>query len=328
MTVTLGILVPTHVGEPGPPEERPVGRAALELMGEGITVVFGDSARDGTLSGLIPRHGGWDRASSVPIIAAYDRFPARLYPERYRALLGGLGKVPVGNPPGLNALLQDKLAAQQLAAGLGLSMPEVEADPARFEHLLASWGAAYIKPRHGTAGRGVMRVVAGEPIPSLLEGAHADADGPPLLQRAIAPPAGWRGISVRVAAQRRENGTWLLNPPVARRSRTDWVVNADRGAEVAPATDVLPKATIKKILEVCDTACEGLAARPNGRWLLETGIDLVIDEDLRPWLIELNARPRGRLAALAALDPARFAELHRDACTRPLRVLAALARAG
>jgi hypothetical protein len=164
MAVTLGILVPTHVGEPGPPEERPVGRAALELVDGGTTVVFGDSAQEGTLSGLIPRAGGWDRASGVSIAAAYDRFPARLYAERYRVLLDGLGRVPIGNPPELNALLQDKLAAQDFATGLGLSMPQVEADPDRFEATLAGWGAAYIKPRHGTAGRGVTRLVAGPPI--------------------------------------------------------------------------------------------------------------------------------------------------------------------
>jgi glutathione synthase/RimK-type ligase-like ATP-grasp enzyme len=327
MTVRLGILVPTHVGEPGPPEDRPVGRAALELLDDGITVVFGDRAHEGSLAGLTPRPGGWDRATDVPISAAYDRFPARLYPERYRAVLDGLGKVPVGNPPEVNALLQDKLAAQQFATGLGLTMPPVETDPERFDAALASWGAAYIKPRHGTAGRGVMRLTAGEPIPSHLHGVRIEADGAPILQRAIVPPAGWRGISVRVAAQRREDGSWLFNPPVARRSRTDWVVNADRGAEVAPATDVLPKGTIERILAICDTVCGGLGARPDGRWLLELGIDLVIDEDLQPVLIELNARPRGRLAVLAALDPDRFAMLHRSACARPLRVLAALVAA-
>ena len=53
---------------------------------------------------------------------------------------------------------------------------------------------------------------------------------------------------------------------------------------------------------------------------------MVIDADGRPWLLELNSRPLGRLGALAAIDPERFATAHREACMRPLRFLAARVR--
>ena len=73
----------------------------------------------------------------------------------------------------------------------------------------------------------------------------------------------------------------------------------------------------------CQATCAALAAHPDGRWLVEIGLDLVIDSEGRAHVIEVNSRPRGRLEALAALAPDRFAAAHREACGRPLRYLAA-----
>ena len=53
------------------------------------------------------------------------------------------------------------------------------------------------------------------------------------------------------------------------------------------------------------------------------GVDVVLDPDLEPWVLELNGTPRGRLEALSAQAPDRFEAAHIAACCRPLRTLAA-----
>ena len=61
--------------------------------------------------------------------------------------------------------------------------------------------------------------------------------------------------------------------------------------------------------------------------MVEAGVDLVLDEQHHPWLIEINSRPRGRMEALASLDPQTYLNAHIDACARPLQVIAAWAEA-
>lgn len=248
-------------------------------------------------------------------------------PARYSAFVNELGDVPMANPPATMALFQDKLATQDWARARGLPMPEVESDPRAFDGQLARWQRGFLKPRFGTAGRDIALWVAGHPRPERVLSATTAADGPWFLQRAITPYPPWRGVCVRVAAQRRIDGGWHLCPAVARYSERDWVVNAARGSGVALADEFLPIETNRAIAALCARITAAAAELPDGDWLLEIGIDLIIDERGVPWLLELNSRPLGRLAALAASEPARFAEAHRQACMRPLRVLAAWARA-
>jgi glutathione synthase/RimK-type ligase-like ATP-grasp enzyme len=96
-------------------------------------------------------------------------------------------------------------------------------------------------------------------------------------------------------------------------------VNAARGADVVPLEDAAE--AVRVALRIADV----LAALPDGRDLVEIGVDLVLDPDGRPWPIEVNGRPRGHLEALAASDPARWAAAHVAACARPLRWLASRA---
>ena len=331
-----------------------MGRAALALAREGIVLVFGDRVRGGAMSGFIAGPGRWRAVEDVAVAAIYDRFAWRWEPARYQAILaeleGPAGRLPVANPPGLMHLCQDKLATQRLAEQLGIPVPAVESDPGRFAARLADWSVAFVKPRFGTAGRGVVRIaLENQPgdetgvcralslvaeLPGCLEalervrGPEATVDGPLFLQRAVPPPDGFRGVCVRVNMQRVAassdpgGDSWHANPGVARRSIGDWVVNAARGADVAPADDVLSPATLQAIHGICRQLCMSLAGQPEGEWLVELGFDLVLDCEFAPWLLEINSRPLGRLAALAELDPERFGAAHLEACMRPLRYLA------
>ncbi|MEQ1504663.1 MAG: YheC/YheD family protein, partial [Myxococcota bacterium] len=224
---------------------------------------------------------------------------------------------PIANPPSIAAVCRDKLATQQAigrarAGRAAVRMPEVEGDPDRFADALAAWGAAFVKPRFGSFGDGVSRVVAGDAVPAAIEGQ------PVILQRAVPPPVGWAGVCVRVLVQREADG-WVAET-VVRRSRTDPVVNAARGAEVA-AAEVLGDG-FDAVVNAARAAATALAALPDGEDLLEVGVDVVVDDRGAPWVVEVNGRPLGRLEVLAAAAPDRWADAHLAACARPLRWLA------
>jgi glutathione synthase/RimK-type ligase-like ATP-grasp enzyme len=324
---TIGVLVPVDPGPPPPPPEaRPIGRAALALAREGLRVVFGDAVRDGRMSGLEAVPGGWRPVRDVPVLALHDRFPSQRRAARFAEIRAGAGDLPIGNPPALTMLCRDKLACQRALEAAGVSaQPPVEADPTRFAATLAGWGAGFLKPRYGALGIGVARVEPGDALPTALPGAVPGREDPAILQRAVPPPDGWGGWSVRVVCQRAPGGGWVLGEPAVRRHRSDPVVNAARGAEVAPGSDVLGTATGAAVHALARQVTAALDTLPEGRWAVEVGVDLVIDRDGVPWLVEVNSRPRGRMEALAAADPGRFQDAHVAACGRPIAALAWLA---
>lgn len=325
--IGIGVLVPVNPGAPPPPESRPIGRAALALRRDGVLAVFGDqvevSGGQVWMTGLVAVPGGWE-AAQVPVRALHDRYPSQRRAARYTEILSAKGALPVGNPPSLTMLCRDKVDSQHYLAAHGVPMPPLVLLPSGWDDALAEWGAGFLKPRYGALGIGVRRVLPGDPLPEKVEGVVPGRLEPTILQRAVRPPAGWAGQSVRALCQRLPSGGWHLCPPAARLSRTDPVVNAARGAEVQPASDVLSAETMADIAAACRASCAALARHPDGGWLVEIGLDLAIDAQGRAHVIEVNSRPRGRLEALAALDPERFGDAHRDACARPLRFLAAV----
>jgi len=323
MTVHVGVLVPLRPGAPrGTPEEMPIGRVALRLRAEGIEAVFGREAEAGRVTGFLARPRRWAPVEGVAVVGAYDRYPSKKDPTGHADLQAGLSGLPLVNPAALTLLCRDKLACQRHLEARDVRMPEVTGDPATFEEALAAWGAAFVKPRYGAFGSGVRRLLRGDPVPRTAPGAVQGAPEPTLLQRAVPAPDGWAGISVRLLVQRDEHATWVTNPAVARRNRTDPVVNVARGAEAAPATDVLAPDTMRAIERAGLQVAEALSDHPDGAWLGELGVDLAIDPANRPWVIEVNSRPRGRLEALAEADPGRWMSAHLTASARPLRFLA------
>ena len=293
-----------------------IGRAALALRREGVRVVFGHRVVHGQASGLEATPDGWRQVEDVPVRAAQDRLAGREQDPIWLAALAGLSGLPVGNPPTIKRLTRDKLACQRRLEQAGLALPEVEDDPARFDRQLARWGAAFLKPRRGSLGIGVARVEPGDDL--------TRAGDPWLLQRAVGPAPGVAGIALRLLAQREPEGGWLLCEPVARISRDDPVVNVERGASVTAGSEILSGEALRDLREQATRCCQALSAGPEGDHAVELGIDFVLDGDGMPWLIEVNSVPRGRLKALAALDPARWSRDHEETAIRPLRRLLTL----
>ena len=322
--ITIGVLVPTHGQTPtDPPETRPIGRAALSVATDGVDVVFGDAVREGCISGYRAIPGGWEPVDSVPFDAIHDRFPSQLRAQRYAEILQGVGDLPMGNPVAFTMLCRDKLETQRVLEAHGVPMPAVCGDPQHFSAQLAAWGTGFIKPRYGALGIGVTRVQPGDPLPVELPGVVPQRPDPSILQAAIAPPEGWASRTVRVLIQRTPEGGWWSGTPVVRQSREDPVANAARGAQVASGDQVLEEETLARLRIATDALCHALDGIDPGGLALEAGADFVLDTNHRPWLIELNSRPRGRMEVLSAHDPERYQAAHIMACARPILRLAA-----
>jgi glutathione synthase/RimK-type ligase-like ATP-grasp enzyme len=271
------------------------------------------------MSGHLASVGAWEPVFERPIDALCDRFPSQGRSAVWAAAIGGAGALPFGNPPSFTELCRDKLVAQRVLEASGVEMPAVEADPARFRERLAEWGAAFLKPRYGSLGAGVRRVTVGDALPAIVEGLQGLE--PALLQRAVPPPAGLAGCVIRLLLQREPDGAWVALPPVIRSSTEDPVVNVARGATVSASLPAHAALALEVAGRRLSQALDRLA---DAAWIVEVGADLCLDPDGEPHLIELNGRPRGRLAELAKLDPGRFQAAHEAALLRPLRRMAAL----
>lgn len=305
----LGLLTPlaSH-RSPRRPSASAFGKAARAAGHVGIDLVLTDHVEGGRAWGSRVEGDAWVPAVGVRCDAWLHRFPDGDRPADWTALVRELGDAPLVNPEKAVALCRDKAACHDLLAAAGVPVPDqVAADLPR---ALDAWGAAFLKPRHGAFGRGVRRVVPGDALP---EGDDW------VLQRAVPPPQGWAGVSVRVLVQREPDGSWHVAPGAVRRHATDPVVNHARGATVVP-TDVLDRPAAVDAAALA--AATALAAQPWGDDLGELGVDVVVDPDGGAWVIEVNGKPRGRLEALAALDPARFGPEHEAALLRPLRFAA------
>ena len=322
-TRSIGVLVPTNGSTPTvPPHERPIGRAALQLLERGIDVVFGDRVSGGKISGFRVAENRWIEANHVSVVGFHDRFPSQIRAEPFRKIQAELCGIPMGNSLVFTMLCRDKVAAQRHFESRGIRMPPVEVDPTRFHTAIKTWQSAFLKPRYGALGIGVRRVKQGDSLPTHTAGVVENRPDPTILQAAISPPKGWASQTVRVLIQRTPQGGWFYGTPVVRRSQTDPVANAARGAEVAAGPDVLSSPILIRIEQEVRLICAALETMEEAHHMVEAGIDLVLDQDFEPWLIEINSRPRGRMEVLASSNPRNYHAAHVDACARPLEVIA------
>lgn len=315
MTRALLVWVRDRPGTPLPAAERAVGRAGMALSTGDVPVVFGQRIAAGRATGLrVGTDGSWEPVDDMAIGAVAMRFPRRSYPDLYREGLAGIRAadwtIPIVNTPMFSDLTADKLATQHALMPV-VDMPAMEIDAAAFSARLMEWGTAFLKPRFGSKGEGVVRLTAGDAIPQATAGEV-------LLQRAVEPPSGWAGISLRVLVQREGDG-WTVPTIVARTSRDDPTVAVARGAEVVAARTVVGAKTLDVVYQRTETIARRLGDQ--GPWdpedVVEMGVDFALDVDGKPWCLEVNSIPRGRLRALAVREPSLQAE-HEAAVRRPL----------
>ena len=292
----------------------------MALEPQGIGVVLGWETHQGILSGVRAQGDRWVKVSE-PVHAIHDRFPSQQRHAAWLQAQRGLPGILWSNPTSLVALCRDKVASQRVLERARLPIPPIEARPEEFQHALQRWGGGFLKPRFGALGYGVHTLAPSDVAPPSAPAWDGGPRQATLVQRAVLPPSGWAGVTVRANVQREEDGSWYVLPMVVRRSQDDPVVNTARGAEVVAAVDVMP-AVIPKLQRLARRTARAVSDHPDGHALLELGVDFAIDEAHEPWILEVNTRPRGRLRSLHQLDPVRWANAHLEAYTRPLRVLA------
>lgn len=325
--IVVAVLVPPiHTTKPNP-ASFPIAKAISSLEQIGILTVFGFKlfSQNNTVwinGSYVDNNAFIESKFKVDII--HDRFPSQIRYEHFQRLQLTAPKTLFGNPFSLTLLCRDKLRSQRLLEEHGCIFPEVTDAFDDFNELLHTWGTGYIKPQFGSLGKGVTAVKPGMVLQSHVEGLVSERLEPTLLQRGIDAPKGWKGMSVRQLMQRDIEGDWIPRTAVLRRSKNTSVVNVSKGAEAVPAEDFLPSDTIRSIQQQSLQACRILSKVPDGLTAVEFGLDFVVASDYRPWLIEVNSRPRGRLEALTVRDPERFTLEHIHSCTQPIRYLASL----
>ncbi len=235
--------------------------------------------------------------------------------------------LPLVNTPALLRLCRDKLGFATLAEKAGLPTPPTEGDPGAMFDRLLEWGAAYFKPRHGARGRGVVRlqVEPGAILAQSDEGAHRIplesfpdwvstrvAREPHVLQQAVqGTRAGPGALSIRSLVQRDGEGRWVSRRAVVRFARSGITGNVACGAEVHLLEEVRAALGGREPDEVAE-AIRSLDARVAAviehglgdlaPLAVEIGVDHVLDSRGRPWVIEVNDTPQGRLGWLAGKE--------------------------
>jgi glutathione synthase/RimK-type ligase-like ATP-grasp enzyme len=299
---------------------RELEAAATAVSTRGLPVVLGGRAEGGAVIGRRFVDGAALQPGPVHVHGCWHRFADHARPIAWRKLRRGLRGALILNPPKAVDLCRDKLRCQRFLEARGVAQPEVSGDVGAFPALLRAWGAAFLKPRGGSMGRDVVLLRAGDPLPTLTPGAW-------VLQRAVAPPAGFAAMCARVLIQREPEGTWWVAPIAVRTSHDQPVANHARGAAVHDAADLLPASAVERLLLSARRVAEAFAQHPGGDLVAELGVDLVLDPDLREHVIEVNGKPRSSVRALAAAAPDRYAQALARARELPLLRIHAVAAA-
>ena len=294
----IGVLVSTHN-----PTRKTIKRPMMDTH---FPVVFGQK--------LFVNEQKQVFLEDTQICALYDRFPFQSKSDQYP--LKTSIPIPVSNPQNISLLCKDKWKLQCFLTQNGMRMPPVIRHNFS-EFIQKQNGVGIAKPRFGSYGVGIS--IVNHPPPSTLPSVCGEDET--LLQQWIRPPKNWAGMAVRQLVQRKPDYSWKLRTTVLRCSKEDPIVNVTRGALVVPAKEQLPDQTIQSIHKQSLEACALLSECPQGEWIVEFGIDFVIDEDWKPWLIEINSQPKGKLKSLHRERPKQFHAEYLDIIAQPFRCL-------
>jgi RimK family alpha-L-glutamate ligase len=219
----------------------------------------------------------WDHSRQE--LQAYDALVVRTMPWgtleqiifRMDALHGlESAGVRVVNSASCLEIAIDKFRSLQLLQKAGLPVPQTVAcqNVTQAMDVFQKWGGiAVVKPMFGGEGRGIMRVedeeLAARTFKTLVQ------LGAVIYLQEFIPH---QGYDIRVMVM--QGRTWAI-----RRSHpSDWRTNISRGAIAEPVT------LEPEWRELASRTAAALGAHV-------AGVDLLIDRDGRPWILEINAVP-------------------------------------
>ncbi|MDQ0247174.1 glutathione synthase/RimK-type ligase-like ATP-grasp enzyme [Bacillus fengqiuensis] len=185
---------------------------------------------------------------------------------------------------------------------------------------LAAHSGIFLKPVHGSQGKHIFRIQQDERLyrvdyttfsqpyekeyptfQSLFEALYTQLQKQGFLIQKALPLQTYKGcpFDFRILCHRVKETTWKVTSAVARVSQQgNFVSNLARGGEIAHVNGVLQEIydpltsrQITKLLkELALDICHCLTVSTDGLFA-ELGIDLAIDTDGHPWIIEVNTKP-------------------------------------
>ena len=317
----------------------------------GIDIVLfsveGLSVGRGLVTGYVPSESGW-RRRRVPI----PRVIHKRVLFRDSAPLRRLGRLQRRGTVFVNpTLIQNKAdMGRTLAADPEVSPHLPATSPYRWERLAAMLDrgtAAILKPRVGSVGQGVIRLIPKERGYTEMTTKAARLLSRSALRRHIRRATGsrryllqeyvnlarfeGRPFDLRVPVQRDGSGQWKLSGMVAKVARKHpFLTNAGQGGRVMPAQKALEHAfglqaaeVSRRVGEVAVKVAKAVARKHP--FAADLGLDMGVDADGKPWLIEVNTRDQRYTFHEAGMEE-EFRSLYRNPLAFCARLLQELER--
>jgi glutathione synthase/RimK-type ligase-like ATP-grasp enzyme len=188
------------------------------------------------------------------------------------------------------------------------------------KYMLTNYDTVFLKPTNGSQGRSIYKISNSESgyfidtsqnkntnpleisnIPQLFKKIKRKITNRPyIIQRGITLlDFENRSFDIRVLCHQTDELHWKVTHHIARVSQPEMIVsNIAQGGELQPldvvlltSFDLKKSKHIKKfIMELCIDICTSLNGVLSGIYA-EFGIDIGIDEEGRPWIIEVNTKP-------------------------------------
>ena len=288
----------------------------------------------GRATGYVPTGDGWKRVRAPVPKVVHKRVLFRTSaPLRTLARLQRRGVVFV-NP----YLIQNKARMGAALARDERVRPHIpETLPYRFrllEAFLKDGRGAILKPRIGSVGKGLIRVVPLERGRVEMTGRRARVISLAALRRRLAqgvspsryllqeylPLARYRGrpFDLRVPVQKDGSGEWRTPGMVAKvAARHPFLTNMAQGGRAMPGEDAIaaafPAAQAREVIEQVRrlAVAVGRAVAREHPHAADLGLDVGVDRDGKPWLIEVNTRDQRYTFHEAGLHDA-FRALYRN----------------
>jgi len=291
------------------------------------------STSQNRLTGYVPTPSGWKRAyAAIPTVIHKRVLYRSNAPLQKLKRLHRRGTIFI-NPP----LMQNKAKmSRTLANDLAVRPHLPQTFPYRWDLLAALLDRGVgivLKPRVGSVGQGIMRLIPrdGERVEltksstrllsraALRRRIRASIGSRRYLMQQYVNLARYHGrpFDLRVPVQRDESGRWRLSGMVAKvANKHAFLTNAGQGGLLLPGETALrhafPTSTpdiVQRVGEVAVNVAKAVAREHP--YAADLGLDMGVDVDGKPWLIEVNSRDQRYTFHEAGMEDA-FRSLYRN----------------